>query len=128
MDALTTGLLPTTIVLGIVITLFVIGVYVTGQGPTLRDRLLTSQFFSPMLIIHYFLPYSLIILVIFVDIMSQIPQAIFSLLPAFGLVTINKMFGGTPAVPSELCEIPGMQFLASTLMPQSILFISTIVF
>lgn len=117
----------------VVITLILVGIVsLFGQGATVRDRILSSPTLSPLLVIHYFLPYALIILVIFMDIMSQLPQGSWSLLVAFVLMIANigigKYAGGNPQFPSDLCEIPGMKGLASSFMPQTLLFVSTIVF
>ena len=99
-----------------------------GQGATFRDRILSTPILAPTLILHYFLPYGLIILTLFMDIMSQLPQGVFGVAIGFVLMVLNRTIGGAPDFPNDLCEIPGMKGLASKLMPQSLLFVSTVVF
>lgn len=117
--------------LAFVVLLAIGGAYNSGEGATFRERILSSGTIRPLVIIHYFLPYSLAVLVIFMDIMSQLPQGVFSLLIAGGLMLLNKFvsgFVGTPDLPpSDLCEIPGLKGLSSKFMPQSLLFVSTVV-
>jgi hypothetical protein len=81
-----------------------------------------------MLIIHYFLPYGLVILVLFSDIMSQLPQGVWSILIGFAAVWLNSMFKNPNLVMNDLCEIPGFKSWSSTMIPQSLLFVSTVVF
>jgi len=122
-----TGIAGTTGLLGLV-TLGVLGAAnSSGQGATFRERILSSPSLSPLLIIHYFLPYGLIVLVLFMDLMSQLPQGIWSILIGFAAMFVNKAFGGSPDLPNDLCEIPGLKGMASKLMPQSLLFVSTVV-
>jgi hypothetical protein len=99
----------------------------SGQGATFRERILSSPSLSPLLIIHYFLPYGLVVLVLFMDLMSQLPQGVWSILIGGVAMLLNKAFGGSPDLPNDLCEIPGLKGLASKFMPQSLLFVSTIV-
>lgn len=115
------------------VTLIVLGIVnSTGQGATFRERILSSPSLSPLLIVHYFLPYGLIILVLFVDIMSQLPQGVWSLLIGGVAMALNwfigyTFMGGAPDFANDLCEIPGLKGIASKLMPQNLLFITTIV-
>lgn len=116
----------------LVVILVLIGIVSkTGQGPTLRDKILSSPTLSPLLIIHYFLPYGLIVLVFFMDLMSQLPQGVLSLPIAFFLMLVNSLISkgiGTPdVITSDLCEIPGFKTWSSKFVPQSLLFVTTIV-
>lgn len=126
------GIAGTTGLLGLV-TLGILGaVNSSGQGATFRERILTSPTLSPLLIIHYFLPYGLIVLVVFMDLMSQLPQGVWSILIGGVAIGLNRFIsytfmGGVPDFPNDLCEIPGLKGLASKFMPQSLLFVSTIV-
>lgn len=121
------GVVGVPIVMGIVVAGLVAGTP-GGQGATFRDRILSTPILAPTLILHYFLPYGLIILTLFMDIMSQLPQGVFGLAIGFVLMVLNWAIGGKPDFPNDLCEIPGMKGFASKLMPQSLLFVSTIVF
>lgn len=125
------GVGVTLIVLGIILGFTLGGVGILGEGATFRERVLSSGAIRPLIIIHYFLPYSLAVLVIFMDIMSQLPQGVFSLPIALGLMLLNKFVSGrvdTPDLPpSDLCEIPGLKSLSSKFMPQSLLFVTTVV-
>jgi hypothetical protein len=98
----------------------------SGQGPTFRDRILSSSALSPLLIIHYFLPYGLVIMALFMDLMSMLPQG--SIGVAIGLLSIwiNSLFKNTGYV-SDLCEIPGLKSFSSSFMPQSLFFVSIVV-
>jgi hypothetical protein len=121
------GIAATTGILGL-FTVGILGaVNSSGQGATFRERILSSPTLSPLLIIHYFLPYGLVVLVIFMDLMSQLPQGIWSILIGGTAMVLNKAYGGSPDVPNDLCEIPGLKGLASKFMPQSLLFVSTVV-
>lgn len=122
-----TGIGWTTGVLGL-LTLMVLGaVNYSGQGATFRERILSSPTLSPLLIIHYFLPYGLVVLVLFMDLMSQLPQGVFGLATGIIAIAINRFVGGAPDFPNDLCEIPGLKGLASKFVPQSLLFVSTVV-
>lgn len=104
------------------------GAYRGGEGATFRDRIFSSPGLSPLLIIHYFLPYALIVLAIFMDVMSMLPQATIGLGFAILALVVNYMIGGDPSLlPSDLCEIPGLKGMASYFLPQSLLFVTTIV-
>lgn len=111
------------------ITSVIVGIATrSGQGVTVRDRILSSPYMSPMLIFHYFLPYGLVALVLFMDMMSQLPQGIFGFLIAFFMFWINYLVGNDPNIlPSELCEIPGLKGMSSSFVPQSLLFVSVMV-
>ena len=63
-----------------------------GEGATIRDRILSSPALTPLLIIHYFLPYGLVVLVLFTDIMSQLPQGSIGLLIAIICFYANYFF------------------------------------
>jgi len=119
------------VTIGVIIFIVVVTVgvvSVTGEGATIRDRIFSSSALSPLLIVHYFLPYALIVMVFFMDLMSQLPQAIFGLAFAVVAMFINYAVGrDTTILPNDLCEIPGLKGLASYLMPQSLLFVTTIV-
>jgi hypothetical protein len=108
-------------------SLIAYGANKSGEGVTFRERMLTSPALSPLLIIHYFLPYGLIVLVLFMDIMSQLPQGLWSILIGSVAMVLNRWVGGSPLVPNDLCEIPGLKVLASNLMPQSLLFVTIVV-
>lgn len=121
-------------VIGGVVLIVIIVVGFGGQGATLRDRILNSPALSPLLIIHYFLPYGLMTFVLFMDIMSQLPQGIFGLAMAFFAMLVNFILGkfgniapssGLPV--NDLCEIPGLKGLSSSFIPQNLLFVTTLV-
>lgn len=120
------GIVGTVGVLGLITTATLFGASSSGQGATLRDRIMSSPSLSPLLIIHYFLPYGLVILALFMDIMSQLPQGSMGILIAIVVVFINSYFKNTGYV-SDLCEIPGWKAWSSALMPQSLLFVSIVV-
>jgi hypothetical protein len=110
------------------VAILVLGASRSGQGATFRDRIFSSPALSPLLIIHYFLPYALIVLIFFMDIMSQLPQGIWSLVFGFAAFVLNYVFGhDTTILPNDLCEIPGLKGMSSSLMPQSLLFVSIVV-
>lgn len=127
----TNGLGVAIAVIGGVILLSMIAVYKGGQGATLRDRLLNSPGFSPLLILHYFLPYGLIILCVFMDIMSQLPQGVFGVVIGVGMMLLNSLLSGfvnqPDLLPNDLCEIPGLKSWSSKFVPQSLLFTTTVV-
>lgn len=121
------GIVWTIFSIGLV-TLSLIGTAATsGQGATLRDRILSSPSLSPLLIIHYFLPYGLVILGLFMDIMSQLPQGSIGIAIAIVAMILNRLAFGNTGYVSDLCEIPGLKSLSSSLMPQSLLFVSIVV-
>lgn len=119
-------------IIGLVTAVLVGAASKAGEGATVRDRILSSSALTPLLIIHYFLPYALIVLVFFMDIMSQLPQAIFGLIFAIVALVGNYLLSGNlykneVFFPNDLCEIPGLKGMASVIMPQSLLFVTTIV-
>lgn len=115
-------------VLGLIVAGLVIGANSEGQGATFRERIFSYSPLFPVLIIHYFLPYGLAIMVLFMDIMSQIPQGIFGLAIAIGVFIINHYIAKPiNELPNDLCEIPGLKAFSSKFMPQSLLFVSILV-
>lgn len=113
---------------GIIVGTAIISASKAGEGATVRDRILSSPFLTPMLIFHYFLPYGLVALVLFMDIMSQLPQGVVGFGAATLMFWMNYLVGNDKTqLPSELCEIPGLQGMSSSFVPQSILFVSVMV-
>jgi len=113
----------------LIVGAMLLGASRSGEGATLRDRILSSPSLSPLLILHYFLPYGLVVLVLFSDLMSQLPQGVFSIVIGFIMIAINsKLFNDPTVLPNDLCEIPGFKSWSSTMVPQSLLFVSTVVF
>ena len=113
--------------IAVIVAIALVGASKSGEGATVRDRIMSSPFLSPLLIIHYFLPYALVVLVIFMDIMSQLPQGIWSFLIAFAAIFVNSVFNDPTLLPNDLCEIPGFKSWSSNMIPQSLLFVTIIV-
>ena len=78
-----------------------------------------------LLILFYFMPYAFFTFGILVDILTRQIQFTGASFTGFTAVLFNYAFslvandGVVPEVEKPLCEIPGLSFLTSTIMPQS---------
>jgi hypothetical protein len=131
MDPTSIGL----IVLGVLIG--VIGIFVSGLAVARADIAAPAVGLPPAVasfgaffyILYYFLPYALFLFGFVADgITRQLqyaPAGIMGLIMVYVNYTIARFTGGN-TVDTDFCGIPGLSRLGSDVMPQSILFVSTI--
>ena len=123
------------IFISVLVTAFVVATLVTTYF--MKDKIgaiastaKKSNIPSWLMILYYFLPYSLFLFGVINDGITRNPQyslgSVAGMFAIFMNTIISKLFTGAPIEDNDVCGIPGLRFLSSNIIPQNMLFNLTV--